>query len=47
MDDQKQRDDDADCHPDFDAPDNCQYESEEHESEVDPCTHPAGEDMIE
>lgn len=41
MDDEEQRDDDADCYPDFDTPDDCQRESEEHERKVDPCSHPA------
>lgn len=39
--DEEQRDDNANCHPDFDAPDNRQRESEEHEREVNPCSHPA------
>jgi hypothetical protein len=39
--DEEQRDDNANCHPDFDAPDDRQCESEEHERDVDPCSHPA------
>jgi len=40
MNDEEQRDNDADCHPDFDAPANRQRESEEHEGEVNPRSHP-------
>ena len=37
---EEQRDDDADCHPDFDAPADRQRESEEHQCEVNPRPHP-------
>ena len=40
MNDEEQRDDDADRHPNFDAPTDRQRESKEHEPEVDPCSHP-------
>ena len=40
VDDEEERDDDADCHPNFDTPDYRQREGEEHEREVDPCSHP-------
>jgi len=40
VDDEEQRDNDTACHPDFDAPANRQRESEEHKSDVDPCSHP-------
>lgn len=46
MDDEEQRDDDADCHPDFDTPPDRQRESKEHEPNVDPCSHPGGERRV-
>ena len=40
MDDKEQRDDDTDCHSDFNTPTDRQDESQEHKSEVDPSSHP-------
>ena len=47
MNDEEQRDDDADCHSDFDAPDNRQHEGKEREPEVDPRSHPTDERAVE
>ena len=40
MDDEEQRNDNTDCHSDFNTPADRQHESEEHKSEVDPSSHP-------
>jgi len=46
MDDEEQRDDDADCHSNFNAPADGEGENKEHESKVDPRSHPADEQII-
>lgn len=46
MNDEEQRDNNADRHPDFDAPDNRQRKSKECESEVDPRSHPTDERTV-
>jgi hypothetical protein len=46
MNDEEQRDDNTDCHPNFNAPTDRQSESKEHETEVDPSAHPAAQHMI-
>jgi hypothetical protein len=38
--DEEQRDDNTDCHSDFNAPADRQDESQEHKSEVNPSPHP-------
>ena len=40
MNDKEQRDDDTDCHSNFNAPADCQGKGEEHERKVDPGSHP-------
>ena len=45
MNDKEQRDDDTDCHSNFNAPADCQGEGEEHQCEVDPGSHPVDKQM--
>lgn len=46
VDNEEQRDDDAHCHPNLDAPADRQRESKEHKRKVDPCSHPAGKRRV-